>query len=74
MARAVWTPHAERELDEILFYILVRDRRPETGERLYFEIRQLADEYAESAAPRASHPLAPSSWYYFLHKRWLVFY
>jgi plasmid stabilization system protein ParE len=74
MSRAVWTPHAERELGDILFYISVRDRRPSTGEQIYYEIRQLADEYAQADAPRHVHPLAPPGWFYFRHKRWLVFY
>ena len=75
----VWPPKgsptdAEKELDEILFHISVRDRRPFTGEQIYHEIRQVADEYAEPHAARHTHPLAPKGWYYFLHKRWLVFY
>jgi plasmid stabilization system protein ParE len=74
MSRALWTPHAEQELDEILYHISVRDRRPMTGELVYYEIRQLADQYAEPNAARHKHPLAPAGWFYFLHKRWLVFY
>lgn len=74
MPRALWTPHAERELDDILYHISVRDRRPLTGEHIYYEIRQLADQYAEPDAPRHAHPRAPADWFYFLHKRWLVFY
>jgi plasmid stabilization system protein ParE len=34
----------------------------------------MADEYAVSGAPRISHPDAPEGWFYFRHKRWLVFY
>jgi plasmid stabilization system protein ParE len=74
MSRASWTPNAERELDEILFYISVRDGRPATGEQIYYEIRNLADANARSDAIRHSHPDAPPGWFYFRHKRWLVFY
>lgn len=74
MRRAVWTPQAQRELDDILFFVSLRDHRPETGERVYFEIRQLTEEYAQANAPRYSHPLSPAGWYYFRHKRWLIFY
>ena len=74
MSCALWTPHAERELDDILYHISVRDRRPLTGEQIYYEIRQLADQYAAPDAPRHAHPIAPAGWFYFLHKRWLVFY
>lgn len=74
MPRSVWTPQAEQDLDDILYFVSVRDRRPQTGEQLYFEIRRLADEYAEFHQPRHTHPLAPAGWHYFLHKRWLVFF
>jgi plasmid stabilization system protein ParE len=74
MPYALWTPHAEQELDDTLYHISVRDRRPLTGEQIYYELRQLADQYAEANAPRHTHPLAPAGWFYFLHKRWLVFY
>lgn len=74
MLRALWTLQAESELDDILFHISVRDRRPQTGEQLYLEIRRLADDFANSNAVRLTHPLAPQGWYYFLHKRWLIFY
>jgi plasmid stabilization system protein ParE len=74
MPRALWTPHAVRELDDILFHISVRDRRPVTGEQIYYEIRQLIDEYAQPNAPRHVHPVAPPGWLYARHKRWLVFY
>lgn len=39
MAPAIWTPIAESCLDDILFYIAFVDRRPATGERLYYEIQ-----------------------------------
>ena len=74
MPCALWTPNAERELDDILYYISVRDHRPLTGEQIYYELRQLADQYAQPDSPRHIHPLAPAGWFYFLHKRWLVFY
>lgn len=39
MPRAFWTPVAESDLDDILFYISFVDRKPATGERIFFEIR-----------------------------------
>ncbi|MEX2317927.1 MAG: type II toxin-antitoxin system RelE/ParE family toxin [Pirellulales bacterium] len=74
MSKAVWTPVAEAELDEVLYYIAIRAKRPATGESNYFEIRRLADEYARQGAPRHTHPDAPEGWHYFRHKRWLIFY
>ena len=72
--RAVWTPRAESELDDILFHIAVRTGRPETGIKNYFEIRSLVDEYAREDAPRHKHPVSPEDWFYCRHKRWLIFY
>jgi len=74
MPHALWTPHAAGELDDILFHIAVRDRRPATGEQIYFEIRRLADEFASPNAVRHVLPGSPAGWYYFRHKRWLAFY
>ena len=51
MARAIWTPVAESDLDDILFYIAFIDRRPATGERLYYEIRDWVAQCAEQALP-----------------------
>jgi plasmid stabilization system protein ParE len=74
MPRAVWTPQAAQELDEILYFVAVRERRPQVGENIYFEIRRIADEYAQPGAARHIHPVAPTGWHYFLHKRWLIFF
>lgn len=74
MAQAIWTPLAIAELDEILYYISVQAGRPTVGEQNYFAIRRLADEFANRSAPRHVHPAAPDGWFYFRHKRWLIFY
>jgi plasmid stabilization system protein ParE len=70
----VWTARAGSELDDILFHIAFRSGRPATGDQNYYAIRHLADEYAREDAPRHRHPLAPEGWFYFRHKRWLIFY
>jgi plasmid stabilization system protein ParE len=61
-------------LDDVLFQIAIRSRRPETGIKNYFEIRNLVDEYAHEDAPRHRHPVSPDDWFYCRHKRWLIFY
>jgi plasmid stabilization system protein ParE len=71
---AIWTPIAESELDEILYYIAIRSGRPEIAEQNYYAIRELAAEYARDGAPRFRHPASPPDWFYFRHKRWLIFY
>jgi plasmid stabilization system protein ParE len=72
--RAIWTPIAQSELDEILYYISIRAGRPEVGEQNYYAIRDLAEQYAQSGVPRFRHPVSPPDWFYFRHKRWLIFY
>ena len=74
MGRAVWTPVAETDLDDVLFYIAFIDRRPATGERLYCEIRDLVAQCAEEGLSGHVHPAAPSEWRYLKHKRWLIFF
>ena len=40
----VWTPIAVSDLDDILYYVSAVDGRPETGERIYYEIRDRLNE------------------------------
>jgi plasmid stabilization system protein ParE len=68
MARAVWTPIAESELDDILFYIALVDRKPATGERIYYEIRDRVAEHTAQGLPGQKHPDAPENWLYLRHK------
>ncbi len=74
MAQVLWTPIAESDLDDILFYIAVIDRRPATGERIYFEILKKVAAQAERPLTGHRHGDAPSGWLYLKHKRWLIFY
>ena len=74
MARAVWTPVAESDLDDILFYISMVARRPTTGERISYEIRDRVSDHAAKQLPGQRHAQAPEGWLYFRHKRWLIFY
>jgi len=74
MAGAVWTPLAELELEDILFYIRVVDERPEIARRIGEEIRDCADRQAHPRLPGHTHPNAPEGWLYIKFKRWLIFY
>jgi toxin ParE1/3/4 len=74
MARVVWTPVAESDLDDILFYISLVDRRPATGERIYYDIRDRVVEHATKQLAGHRHPHAPEGWLYLKYKRWLIFY
>ena len=74
MAGVVWTPVAESDVDDILFYISLVDRRPATGERIYHEIRDRVAAHAAKQLPGQRHPNAPEGWLYCRHKRWLIVY
>ena len=74
MPRAVWTPVAGADLDDILFYISFVDRNPDTGERIYYEICDVVNGHAEKSLPGHRHPDAPDGWLYLRYKRWLIFY
>ena len=74
MSRAIWTPIAESDLDDIIHYIAFVDRNPIAGERIFHEILDKISEHAERNLPGRSHPNAPEGWFYLRHKRWLIFY
>lgn len=74
MPRAVWTPIAETDLDDILFYIGIVDQNSATAGRIFREIIARIDEYASGRLTGTHHPDAPQGWLYLRHKRWLIFY
>ena len=74
MASVVWTPIAESDLEDILYYISVIARSPVTGEKIYCEIRDRVTELAEKRIQGQRHADALDGWLYVRHKRWLVFY
>lgn len=74
MADVKWTPVALTELEEILFQIAVRDRRPETAEKIYRELRAFVEQQAEQIIPGHQHPALPDHWLYWMFKRWMIAY
>ena len=72
MSHAVWTPFAESELEDIVYYIAVEDGRPAIAERIAHEIRDRADYVAGLSSVWQKHPGLPFEWYYSTHKRWLI--
>lgn len=74
MPSALWTPTAEGELEEIVYYIAVEGGRPATAERIANDIHDRAIFFAGSPESGHRHPEFPENWRYFLHKRWLVLY
>lgn len=72
MPQAVWTPHAEAELEDIVFYIAVEGGRPGVAERIARELRDRANHVAETAALWRRHPDLTPNLFYASHKRWLI--
>ena len=72
MPEALWTPFAEAELEDILYYLAVEDKQPVRAERIAVEIRERATRVASTQAIWQRHPDLPPSWYYSLHKRWII--
>jgi plasmid stabilization system protein ParE len=58
MSQVVWTPVAESDLDEILYYIAIVDRRPATSERIYYEIKAVIEKHVEQGLAGHEHPSA----------------
>jgi plasmid stabilization system protein ParE len=69
MSRGIWSPKAERELEEIAYHIRVRDGRPETARRIAQQIQNEVEARASGRYPGSTHPDAPPGWRYFQHKR-----
>ena len=78
MAQAKWTPSAETDLEEIVFYIAVKDRRRETAKKIYGEIEDKCALYAvnpEMGLNRSDLCTAPEDTFRsFTHKRWVIIY
>ena len=74
MPQAFWTPIAESDLDDILYYIALEDGRPETAINIYYELRGAVDHRAVNEIPGRRLDVAPDAWRYFPFKRWLIFF
>lgn len=74
MPKAYWRRLAEIELEDIVVYIGVHERRPETALKIADEIHAKAIEYARHPQIGKRHPCFHDDWRYFVHKRWIVVY
>lgn len=74
MGKALWTPKAEEDLEKVLYYVAVEQRRPEASRQFAIEFEREANAAASSPKLGARHPLAPIDWRYWKCKRWLIFY
>lgn len=74
MARTLWTPRAEKHLEDIAYYIAVDDGRPLTAEKIVREIRDKCELYARNPLLDEARRDLGSNFHVFSHKRWVIVY
>ena len=74
MARAHWTAAAQSDLEEMVVYIASQANRRKTARKIYAEIRQKADLFANQPLLGQTIPDLGEAYRSFVHKRWLVVY
>ena len=74
MPRVLWTPRAERHVEDIAYYIAVEDGRPLTAEKIVREIHDKCRLYAANPLLGTARPEFGASYRAFRHKRWVIIY
>jgi plasmid stabilization system protein ParE len=74
MACVLWTPRAERHLEDIAYYIAVNDQRPLTAEKVVREIHEKCYLYADNPLLAAPRQDLGATYRAFRHKRWVIIY
>jgi len=74
MARVLWTPRAERHVEDIAYYIAVDDGRPLTAEKIVREIHEKCNVYATNPLLGAARKELGAAYRLFRHKRWVLIY
>jgi plasmid stabilization system protein ParE len=74
MPRILWTPRAERHLEDIACTIAVDAARPLTAEKIVREIHEKCDLYATNPLLGTARPELGATYRAFRHKRWIIIY
>lgn len=78
MASVKWTRTAEAELEDIIYFIAVKDQRRETATKIFLEIKDRCQLYADNpelGLSRFDLCKQPEDAYRsFTYKRWVVIY
>lgn len=69
-----WTPEAESDLEEIAYYIAVKEHRPLVAEQIVCGIHEACFEYAASPLIGQSEPRIGVDCRRFTFKRWVILY
>ncbi len=69
-----WTPEAELDLEEIAFYIAVKERRPLVAEQVVRGIHDACFKYSATPLIGQPEPRISSGCRRFTFKRWVILY
>ena len=74
MAHLLWTPRAEKHLEDIAYHIAVDDGRSITAEKIVLEIQDKCELYARNPLIGEARPELGDKLRVFHHKRWVIVY
>jgi toxin ParE1/3/4 len=74
MSSVLWTPRAEADLDDIAFYIAIRDARPTVAVQLIDEIVAKVQQYANQPLMGTIHSSLSNRFRIFGHTRYVIVY
>jgi len=74
MARTLWTPRAERHLEDVAYHIAVEEGRPLTAEKIVREIHNKCELRAQNPLLGEARPDLGKEYRTFSHKRWVILY
>lgn len=69
-----WTPEAEADLEEIAYYIAVKEHRPLVAEQIVLGIHEACFKYAASPSVGQLEPRLGIDCRRFTFKRWVIIY
>ena len=69
-----WTPEAEADLEEIAYYIAVKERRPAVAEQIVRAIHQACEAYAANPLIGEAERRISEECRRFTYKRWVILY
>jgi len=72
MPQALWTPQAERDLEEIVTYLGVEQNRRVTARKIAAEFHEKCDLHATMPLGGTARPDLGEHYRIFSHKRWVV--
>jgi plasmid stabilization system protein ParE len=70
----IWSPQAEDDFDDIIYYVAQIDRNSQIAARLIDALDERLQQIVDRGESGSIHEIAPADWRYVLFKRWIVFF